>query len=58
MRGNNLIDTPSYNVFIQTPYSTDISHHGNGLMESVNPNTFNNLGLPRVAYYVHYKVRK
>lgn len=52
MRGNNLSDTPPHNDVIQPSpqYSTDISHYGNGLMESVNPNTFNNLGLPRVAY--------
>lgn len=61
MRGNNLSDAPSHNEDIQTPLSTALTVHTmkNGLMESVNPNTFNNLGLPRVfSHYVHYKVRK
>lgn len=50
MRGNNLSDT-SLRTMKNNPNcpqnSTDISHYGNELMESVNPNTFNNLGLPR-----------
>lgn len=57
VRGNNLGGTTEPSG-LSPQHSTDVSHYGNGLMESVNLNTLNNLGLPTLEYYVHYKVWK